>query len=198
MNPASALFDLKRRELRAVVIGASAGGIEALRFLLSALPPTFGVPIIIVLHIGKEAQWSWSVVFADCKLPIREAEDKEPLSAGTVYLAPPDYHLLVDAEADLVLSIDEPVHMSRPSIDVLFESAAWAFGAGALAILLTGANADGAAGLATISSRGGSCWVQSPETALMATMPRAGLAAVPTARVLTLQQMAEAFAAWQP
>ena len=192
----SALLELRRRELRAIAIGASAGGIEALRMLLPALPASLEVPVIIVLHLAAEAKADWPTVFSSCVVPVQEAEDKEPALPGTVYVAPPDYHLLLDGSGELSLSIDEPVNLSRPSIDVLFESAAWALGEGVLGILLSGANADGAAGLAAIARGGGRCWVQSPETALMAAMPRAGLLAVPDARVLSLLQMSEAFRAW--
>lgn len=196
----SALLDLRRRELRAIAIGASAGGIEALRMLLPALPASLEVPVVIVLHLAAEAKAEWSAVFSGCAVPVQEAEDKEPALPGAVYVAPPDYHLLLerlpDGASGLSLSIDEPVNLARPSIDVLFESAAWALGEGVLGVLLSGANADGAAGLAAIARGGGRCWVQSPETAVMAAMPRAGLLAVPEARILSLQQMSEAFRAW--
>ncbi len=189
--------DLRRHGLRALVIGGSAGGIEALRNLLVAMPPSLDVPVLVVLHIGGDARWSWPAIFPGSPVPVREAEDKETAMPGVVYLAPPDYHLLIDSDGVLSLSVDEPVHLSRPSIDVLFESASWAMGENVLGILLTGANADGAAGLATIHRGGGCCWVQSPETAVMPTMPRSGLAAVREARSLSLVQMAEAFQAWR-
>lgn len=195
--PLAPVNDLRRHGLRALVIGGSAGGIEALRNLLTALPPSLEVPVLVVLHIGGDARWTWPAIFPGSPVPVREAEDKETATPGVVYLAPPDYHLLVDSDGVLSLSLDEPVHLSRPSIDVLFESASWAMGENVLGILLTGANADGAAGLATIHRGGGSCWVQTPETAAMPTMPRAGLAAVPDARSLSLVQMAEAFQAWR-
>lgn len=192
---AAAAGDVAREGLRAVVIGASAGGVEALRVLLAALPATLGAPVIVVLHIGSEARWAWATVFAGCALEVREAEDKEPARPGMIYVAPPDYHLLLDRSGVLTLSLDEPVHFARPSIDVLFDAAAWALGAGVLGILLTGANEDGARGLAAIHRAGGACWVQAPETAAVDVMPRAGLAAVPQARALSLQQMSEAFQA---
>jgi two-component system chemotaxis response regulator CheB len=137
------------------------------------------------------------VIFNGCPVPVREAEDKELAAPGTVYVAPPDYHLLLDAKCALVLALDAPVNMSRPAIDVLFESAAWALGADVLGILLTGANADGARGLAAIAGGGGACWVQSPETAFMSMMPRSGLLAVPQARALSLHQMSDALKAWR-
>lgn len=179
--------------LRAIVIGASAGGVDALRLLFASIPASLEVPVIVVLHVGNEARWDWSKVFPGCALEVREAEDKELARPGCIYIAPADYHLLIDRGGELALSVDEPVHFARPSIDVCFESAAWALGPGVLGILLSGANADGAAGLAAIARSGGTCWVQSPETAFMEVMPRAGLQAVPLARALSLQQMSEAF-----
>jgi two-component system, chemotaxis family, protein-glutamate methylesterase/glutaminase len=194
---AGALTDLRRPELRVVVIGASAGGIEAVRLLLNALPAGLSVPVVVVLHLGPEGRWNWASVFHGCRLPIEEAEDKGRAAPGTIVIAPPDYHLLLDGDGVLSLSLDEPVNLSRPAIDVLFESAAWALGEGVLGVLLTGANADGARGLAAIDRAGGRCWVQTPETAFISTMPRAGLQAVPHARNLSLHEMAEALHAWQ-
>jgi len=127
---------------------------------------------------------------------VLEAEDKDLAEAGNVYVAPPDYHLLVDEGGQLSLSADERVNLARPSIDVLFESAAWAFGGALFGVVLSGANADGAAGLAAIRAGGGGCWVQAPETAAAVAMPRAALNAVPDALVLTLAEMADALRAW--
>ena len=125
------------------------------------------------------------------QLPVREAEDKEPIEPGTVYLAPPDYHLLVEKDGHLSLSSEEPVHFSRPSIDVLFESAADAYGAGLVAAVLTGANSDGARGLRTVVDAGGTALVQRPDTAFASMMPAAALEACPSARTLTLQEIGE-------
>lgn len=179
--------------LRVIVIGASAGGVDALRVLFAAMPASLPAPVVVVLHIGNDARWDWSRVFPGCQLQVREAEDRDVVSAGSIYIAPADYHLLLDRTGELSLSVDEPVHFARPSIDVCFESAAWAMGGGVLGILLSGANADGAAGLAAIERGGGTCWVQAPETAFMDVMPRAGLQAAPLSRSLSLQQMSEAF-----
>jgi two-component system, chemotaxis family, protein-glutamate methylesterase/glutaminase len=136
------------------------------------------------------------MVFPNSAEPVFEAEDKDLAEPGSVYVAPPDYHLLVDVGGRLSLSSDERVNLARPSIDVLFESAAWSFGAAVLGIVLSGANADGAAGLAAIRARGGSCWVQTPETAVAMAMPRAALDAVPDAQVLALTEMADALRGW--
>ena len=129
------------------MVGASAGGVEALFAILPALPAGLRGAVFVVLHLPRDGQSLLAEIFGPkCALPVREAEDKEPVEPGTIYFAPPDYHLLVDAGPRLSLSADEPVHYSRPSIDVLFESAADAYGERLLGILLTGANHDGAAG----------------------------------------------------
>lgn len=196
MTSNHSLDEPHERAIRMVVMGGSAGGIEALRAVLPAFPSSFRVPVVIVLHLGAETSSNWSVVFSACHLPVREAEDKQIAVAGSVTIAPPNYHLLIDGAGMLSLSVEEHVNHSRPSIDVLFESAAWAYGEGTLGILLSGANADGAQGLAAIRRAGGVCWVQSTETSTMPAMPRAGLDAVPDARALSLAQMADAFRNW--
>jgi two-component system, chemotaxis family, protein-glutamate methylesterase/glutaminase len=192
----AALQTLQGRSLRAIVVGASAGGIEALGVLLAALPRPLKVPVLVVLHIASSSKPQWSLVFRSSTAPVREAEDKDVAEAGNVFIAPPDYHLLVDASGVLSLSTEERVNLARPSIDVLFESAAWAFGPALLGLVLTGANADGAAGLATIRAVGGVCWVQTPDTAAAPVMPRAAILAVPDAEVLSLPEMADALGAW--
>jgi two-component system, chemotaxis family, protein-glutamate methylesterase/glutaminase len=189
-------ISLRERPLRAIVIGASAGGIEAVTVLLAALPRPLSVPVLVVLHVAAGSRIEWQLVFGGSTAPVFEAEDKERAEAGSVYVAPPDYHLLVDQSGQLSLSADERVNLARPSIDVLFESAAWSFGGSVLGVVLSGANADGAAGLAAIRARGGRCWVQAPETAVATAMPRAALDAVPDALILTLLQMADALRGW--
>lgn len=196
MTDPKGLSMLRERPLRAIVVGGSAGGIEALTVLLSALPRPLLVPVLVVLHIAAGSRTQWPVVFRSSTAPVFEAEDKDVAEPGNVYLAPPDYHLLIDESARLSLSADERVNLSRPSIDVLFESAAWAFGAAVLGVVLSGANADGAAGLAAIRARGGGCWVQVPSTAKAMAMPRAAVDAVPDALALTLREMADALGAW--
>lgn len=187
--------ELESRELALVAIGGSAGGIDALRVMLGALAPTFPLPILVVLHVGVGAKAAWAHVFPRCKLPVREAEDKLIVAPGAVYVAPPDYHLLVDASGQLVLSVDPAVRLSRPSIDVLLESVAFSYGSRALGIVLSGANSDGAAGLAALRRAGGIAWVQTPETALVQAMPRAALDAVPDAHPMTVERMAEVLSA---
>jgi two-component system chemotaxis response regulator CheB len=175
----------------AVVIGASAGALEALSVILPALPAELAVPLMIVVHMPPDRRSVLAELFeAKCRISVREAEDKEPLSNGTAYFAPPDYHLLVEANRSLSLSSDEPVLYSRPSIDVLFESAADVYGAALLGIVLSGANEDGAAGLKAVVETGGTAIVQSPEGAFAAAMPEAAMALCPTARVLSLDAIA--------
>jgi two-component system, chemotaxis family, protein-glutamate methylesterase/glutaminase len=189
---------LEQPALRTIVLGGSAGGIEAVGVLLAALPRPLPVSVLVALHIASGSKAHWPTVFRHSTAPVFEAEDKDLAAAGSVYIAPPDYHLLVDTDGRLNLSAEERVNLSRPSVDVLFESVAWAYGSAALAVVLTGANADGAAGLAAIRARGGACWVQAPETALAAYMPRAAQQAVPDAQVLSLDAMASALRSWLP
>ncbi len=175
----------------AVVIGGSAGSVEALSVLLPALPAGLQAAVLVVLHLPRNRPSLLCNIFRSrCALPLREAEDKEPIVPGTVYFAPPDYHLLVDDGPALALSVDAPVHYSRPSIDVLFESAADAYGSGLIGMLLSGANQDGARGLATIEARGGMAVVQEPDSAGVRTMPESALARTTAARILTPLQMA--------
>jgi two-component system chemotaxis response regulator CheB len=179
------------RAVEAVAIGASAGGVDALSVILPALPASLRVPVFVVLHQPRERPSLLVQIFAaKCRVAVCEAEDKQPVQAGTVYFAPPDYHLLVDRGPQLVLSVDDPVNYSRPSIDVLFEAAADLYGAGLLAVVLTGASADGAAGLAAVQLAGGMTVVQTPETAYAAAMPSSALARVAVDRVLSLAQIA--------
>ena len=165
-----------RCPIEAVVIGASAGGVDALMTILSGLPPTFGLPIMVVLHLPEGRPSLLAHIFGlRLLIPVREAADKESLAPATVYFAPSGYHLSVEADRSFSLSCEAPVHFSRPSIDLLMESAADAYGLALAGILLTGANFDGAAGLAKIKQRGGFTVVQNPAQAQVATMPQAAL-----------------------
>jgi two-component system chemotaxis response regulator CheB len=178
-------------QAEAVVIGASAGALEALSVILPALPAGFGLPLIVVVHVPPGKRSMLAELFqAKCRIPVREAEDKEPISRGTVYFAPSDYHLLIEAEKSLSLSSDEPVLFSRPSIDVLFESAADAYGSAVIAIILTGANQDGAKGLKAVAEAGGVALVQSPDGAFASAMPEAAIQMCPAARVMSLDAIA--------
>jgi two-component system chemotaxis response regulator CheB len=150
----------------AVVVGASAGGVDALCELLPAVPERLRPPILIVLHLPRDRPSLLSEVFGTrSRRPVREPVDKEPIENGTVYVAPPDYHMLVDEGPQISLSEDELVNYSRPSVDVLFQSAADFYGDRLLGIILTGANEDGAEGLAAIHAAGGVTVVQEPEGA---------------------------------
>jgi two-component system chemotaxis response regulator CheB len=174
----------------AVVIGASAGGLQALRQLLSALPASFPMPIAIVQHIGERSDFMADYLNQASRMLVKEAEDKEPLHAGTAYLAPAQYHLLVEPEQIFSLSVDPRVQYSRPSIDVLFESAAAVYGPNLIGIVLTGANSDGAEGLRIVKQNGGLAIVQSPANAASDAMPRAALAATKADYVANLDELA--------
>jgi two-component system chemotaxis response regulator CheB len=176
---------------QAVVIGASAGALEALSVILPALPEHFSLPLMIVVHMPPDRPSVLADLFqAKCRITVREAEDKEPICGGTAYFAPPDYHLLVEADKHLSLSSDEPILYSRPAIDVLFESAADAYGPALIAIVLSGANQDGASGLKAIADAGGTAIVQSPKGAFATAMPEAAIAICPGAHILSPQEIA--------
>jgi len=175
----------------AVVIGASAGALEALSVILPALPADFSLPLMIVVHMPPDRPSILAELFqAKCRIEVREAEDKEPIKGGTAYFAPPDYHLLVETDKHLSLSSDEPILYSRPSIDVLFESAADAYGPALIAIVLSGANQDGSAGMKAVADAGGTAIVQSSEGAFAAAMPEAAKANCPSAQVLSPWEIA--------
>jgi two-component system, chemotaxis family, protein-glutamate methylesterase/glutaminase len=178
-------------EYDVVVIGASWGGLKAIEQLLAELPEDFPVPIVIAQHrdIDAEDQLLGKLLGRHTPLRVLDADDKAPLSVGTVLLSPPGYHLLV-TEGCVELSVDAPVQFARPSIDVLFDSAAETYGPRVLGILLTGANADGADGLAEIARRGGRTVVQDPDTAERPEMPRAALKKLRPDHVLDLDEVA--------
>jgi two-component system chemotaxis response regulator CheB len=176
-----------RKTYRAVAIGVSMGGVEALRSLLGGLPGDFPLPIIIVHHIGPDTGSELALLLnRQCSLHVKEADEEETVAAGTVYLAPPNYHLLVEGDGRLALSTDPPVNFARPSVDVLFESAAHAYGPELIGIILTGAGSDGSRGLKTITDKGGLAIIQDPVDADADSMPRSALATVGTGHVLPL------------
>ena len=175
----------------AIVMGASAGGVEALMTLLPTLSASFDPPIFIVLHLPRDRPSILADIFArQCRIRVCEAQDKELVRPRTVYFAPPDYHLLIDEGPQLSLSADELVHHSRPSIDVLFESAVDVYGPRLLGIVLAGANEDGAEGLAAILSAGGITIIQQPESAQVKQMVISALNRNPTSQVLDLPGIA--------
>lgn len=175
---------------RIVLVGTSYGGVEALQELLPGLAPGLPVPVVVVQHRMRDEDGGLCEFLRDhSALPVVEPNDKEEVEAGRIYLAPRDYHLLVE-DGRFALSVDAPVTFARPSIDVLFESAADAYGAGAIGVVLTGANSDGARGLARIKGRGGFTVVQDPEEAVSRAMPAAAAAAAKVDRVLPLREIA--------
>lgn len=177
-----------------VVIGASLGGLHAVKFVLEGLAQSFPRPVAIVQHRVKGPESGLrDLLQQSCALPIVEPEDKEPLEPGRVYLAPADYHVLIEEER-IALSTDAPVNYARPSIDVLFETAAAAFGPGVLGIVLTGANEDGARGARAILDAGGQVLIQDPSTAESRTMPEAALALTGVGRSHSLPEIRDALA----
>lgn len=183
-------------EHRAVAIGASAGAIQALLQILPALPEDYALPVLVVVHVPPGRRSELTTLFAaKCRVRVCEGEDKQPIEPGTVTFAPPDYHMLVEPGGTISLSADDPVFFSRPSIDVLFESAADAYGRGLVGVVLTGANEDGARGLRAVAEAGGVTFVQDPATAYARAMPQAALAACRKAKVLALGGIVEALLA---
>lgn len=176
-----------------VVLGGSAGALDGLETLLPALPGGLPAGLLVVVHLPPDRPSALAALFAG-RIPLsaEEAEDGAPIEPGKVLFAPPDYHLLAVAGGRVALSIDAPVHFSRPSVDVLFESAADAYGPRLAAVVLSGANTDGAAGAARVAAAGGRVAVQDPATASARSMPEAALRAVPGAEVLA----PAALAAW--
>jgi two-component system chemotaxis response regulator CheB len=173
-----------------VVVGTSTGGLHALTQVLAKLPASYRLPILIVQHRSKDSDERLSSVLSVVsKLPVYEPDDKQDLVGPGVYLGPPDYHLLVEQDS-IALSTEEPVGYSRPSIDVLFESAAYAYGSSVIGVLLTGANQDGTRGLQAIKSQGGYVIVQDPDSAESNFMPKHAVNNVLADRVLGLEQIA--------
>jgi two-component system, chemotaxis family, protein-glutamate methylesterase/glutaminase len=180
-----------RMPIDAIVIGASAGGVEALSVLLPALPASLRASVFVVVHLTRERPSLLAEIFTPkCVLPVREGEDKLVVEPGTVYFAPPDYHLLLDKGPQLALSVDDPVHYSRPSIDVLFESAADVYAERLMGIILTGANEDGSAGLAAVRRLGGVTIVQAPDSARVPLMVLSALRHSAPDFVLPLDEIA--------
>lgn len=173
-----------------VVIGTSAGGLSALQVLLPALGDKFPCPLVVAQHRGKEQGTGLrDFMQKSCRMTIEEPEDKTPIEPGRVYLAPGDYHLLIE-RGHFALSTDAPVGYARPSINVLFESAADAYAEGTIGVILSGTNADGALGVAAIKARGGVVIVEEPATASYRAMPEAALAAAKVDHVLPLAEIA--------
>jgi two-component system chemotaxis response regulator CheB len=176
----------------AIVIGISSGGPNALRSIFSALPADFSIPIIIVQHIGSRSDSQWiQILNVKSNLPVKEADEKESIEKRHVYIAPPNYHLMIESDKTFSLTIDERVNFARPSIDVLFESAAEACSSELIGVILTGSSADGAAGLKKIKDYGGLTIVQDPETAESAFMPASAIAIIQPDFILPLENIVE-------
>jgi len=179
-----------RSEFEIVVVGTSIGGLNAVQTLLSGLPEGFPVPVVIAQHRGKNSEIGLcDFLSRSSRIPISEPEDKETISPGRAYLAPRDYHLLVE-NGSFALSTDPPISFARPSIDMLFESAANEYRERAIGVVLTGANRDGARGLVAIKLRGGLTLVEDPASAACREMPDAAIAATQVDRILPLQDIA--------
>ena len=175
-----------------VVIGASAGGVEALRTLVSGLPADLPAAVFVVLHMLPAGRSVLPEILArTSRLPVQAAEHGAPIERGRIYVALPDRHLLIDADR-IDLSTDPPENLHRPAVDPLFRSAAHAYGARVVGVVLSGALDDGAAGLQTIVENGGGAIVQTPSDALYPSMPRAALQGSPDAWVVPIADMAEA------
>jgi two-component system, chemotaxis family, protein-glutamate methylesterase/glutaminase len=172
VNPAVLAAALGGRRFDAVVIGGSAGGVDALISLLPAIPAGYALPVFCILHLPGDRESRLAELFDErLPVPVREAVDKDEIAPGTVYFAGPGYHLSVEQDRTFSLSCEPPVYFARPAIDVLMESAADAYGPGLAGILLTGANHDGADGMARIRACGGFTVVQDPDDAQVPVMP---------------------------
>lgn len=179
---------------KCIVIGVSAGGLDALTLIVGGLPEELNFPIVVVQHRLQDDDGFLADQLNRISRPIvKEAEDKEPVKDGVVYIAPPNYHLLIDDGPSFSLSCDELVNYCRPSVDVLFESAANIYTSGCVGVVLTGYNNDGAHGLCEIVANGGKALVQNPTTAFASDMPLAALAAVPAATIFSLEALRDYF-----
>ena len=181
---------MTRAMYRAIVIGGSAGAMSALAELLPTFPAAYPLPIIVVQHVHPSQDDFYIAHWAEkCALTVKGAEDKEPIRAGYIYFAPPNYHLLIEDDETFSLSVDEKVNYARPSIDVLFESAADVYTRWLIGVILTGANNDGAQGLRLIKEKGGLTIVQDPRTAESIFMPNAALEVTRVDYVLSIPEM---------
>jgi len=179
-------------QYEAIVIGVSAGGMNALKFIFSVLPSGFSIPIIIVQHVSALSDNDWIKLLNDkSNLTIKEADEKEKIETGNVYIAPANYHLMIENDKTFSLTIDEYVNFARPSIDVLFESAAEAYKNKLIGIVLTGANNDGTKGIKRIKECGGLAIIQDPKTAESSTMPASAIAAIQPDYILSLEKIVQ-------
>ena len=174
----------------AIVIGVSSGGMNAMKVMFSLLPKEFKTPIIIVQHLGEYSDNYWIKLLNDkSNLSIKEADEKEKIENGNVYIAPPNYHLMIERDKTFSLTVDERVNYARPSIDVLFESAAEAYKNKLIGVILTGSSSDGTAGIKKIKEYGGLTIAQDPKTAESAFMPASAIAAIKVDYILSLEDI---------
>ncbi|MEI6209407.1 MAG: chemotaxis protein CheB [Desulfuromonadales bacterium] len=182
--------DCSCRQFRAVAIGVSTGGVSALKFLLGRLPADFELPLLVVTHISPDSDDGLAVLLDTlCAIRVKEADEQEAITHGTAYLAPANYHMLVERGGTLAFSIDPPVNFARPSVDVLFESAADVYGAALIGVILTGAGFDGSKGLLKIKNSGGLAIVQDPADAEMDSMPKSALGLLTADHVVPLKEL---------
>jgi len=187
----STTFKFQVSNFQCIVIGVSAGGMEALPAVLSPLPPDFPIPVIVVQHMSPDSDDGFFIEYLNkhLGLKVKQADEREQIVGGAVYVAPADYHLLIENDKTFSLSVDERVKYSRPSIDVLFETAVEAYGPELIGIILTGASSDGACGLKMIKDRGGLTIVQDPETAKSNLMPLSAIETAPIDHILALEDI---------
>lgn len=182
---------LAERRFQAVVIGVSTGGVDALKRVIPALPADFAMPVVVVIHIAPGSGDGLAQLLDGLSpLRVKEADEGDTLTPGVVYVAPANYHLLVERDGRLSLSTDPPVNFARPSIDVLFESAAACFGPALVGVVLTGAAHDGALGLQKIQQMGGCTIIQDPQDAVTDSMPRSALALCQPDYLVPLRELA--------
>ncbi len=177
---------------RAIVIGASTGGIEAIRAILMPLQEGFAVPIVIVQHLSPYSDnYMVTHLNGTCRINVKEADEKEKILPGSVYIAPPNYHVLLEKDESISLTVEPRENYSRPSVDILFESAADAYGNSLIGIVLTGANSDGSKGLKRIKELGGLAIVQDPKTAVASSMPKAAIEITAVDYILSLNEISK-------
>lgn len=178
------------RKPELIILAGSAGSFQIIFKLIKALPAQFQIPILIILHRGKSSNHKIESVWNNaCKIPVREINDKDEIKKATVYLCPPDYHIFIEKEKVFSLDVSEPILFSRPSIDLTMQSAAEVYKDKLLAVLFSGANHDGAAGMLEIKNQGGETIVQNPEEAEVSTMPLAALSLNASTQTLKIKEI---------
>lgn len=182
----------REQKYKAIVIGASSGGMEVISMLVGALPEDFSIPILVVTHMPDTSDGGWAELLNKrAKVTVKEADEKEKIREATVYIAPANYHLLLEPDLTLTLTVDERVNYARPAVDVLFETAAESCKEQLIGIVCTGGNSDGAMGLRYIKKKGGTTVVQEPETADVVSMPLAAIKAADPHHVLSPKKILE-------